>query len=77
MHKSLPTQRHILSGNWNLESTATADYLVRETSWLTSLTGGASPKYVLAYRYQVEDGDLRGEKVSMVLLKFIFTLEYH
>jgi hypothetical protein len=77
VHKSLPTQRHILPGNWNWESTATADYLVRETTWLTSLTGGTSPKYVLAYRYQLEDGYLEGEKVSMVLLKFIFTLEYY
>jgi hypothetical protein len=68
VHKSLPTQRHILPGNWNWKSTATADYLVRETTWLTSLTGGTSPKYVLAYRYQLEDGDLGGEKVSMVLL---------
>jgi hypothetical protein len=77
VHKPLPTQRHILPGNWKLGSTATADYLARDTAWLASLTGGTSPKYVLAYRYQAEDGDLGGEKVSMVLLKFIFTLEYH
>lgn len=73
VHKSLPTQRHILPGNWNWESTATADYLVRETTWLASLTGVTSrgcsaPKYVLAYRYQLEDEYLGGEKVSMVLL---------
>ncbi|KAG7580099.1 hypothetical protein FFLO_00070 [Filobasidium floriforme] len=62
VHKSLPTQRHILPGNWNWESTATADYLVRETTWLTSMTGGTSQKYVLAYRYQLEDEYLGGKK---------------